>query len=230
MARKMPRKSAGDRAAAEKKEEFSLIPHATLRALYTNLLKCRRLKRRGAWRFDAALVAAATDLRANDTVVSDDDPVLRKLLGARRCFGEADAAARLHEALGAAMEDKTRNVAVVFAKDAEDEHWVAALESALRQSLPVVFVHETDLDRERPLGMAAMLAAVEPGTEMPVITVDGDDVVAAYRVAHEAIDRARRDRGPTLIECVAFKGKGLRGGDAVVKMKRYLRSKGLGVD
>jgi hypothetical protein len=52
--------------------------------------------------------------------------------------------------------------------------------------------------------------------------------VAVYRVAHEAIDRARRNRGASLIECASFRVKGLRRhGDAVVNMERYLRGKGM---
>jgi TPP-dependent pyruvate/acetoin dehydrogenase alpha subunit len=59
--------------------------------------------------------------------------------------------------------------------------------------------------------------------------VDGHDAVAVYRVAHEAIDRARRNRGATLIECASFRVKGLRGkhADAVANIERYLRGKGM---
>jgi Dehydrogenase E1 component len=48
-----------------------------------------------------------------------------------------------------------------------------------------------------------------------------------YRVAHEAVDRARRDRGPTLIECIAFRLAGRRHQDSVATMEDYLRGKGL---
>lgn len=39
----------------------------------------------------------------------------------------------------------------------------------------------------------------------PGVRVDGNDVVAVYRVAKEAIDRARRGEGPTLVECVTYR-------------------------
>jgi 2-oxoisovalerate dehydrogenase E1 component alpha subunit len=53
---------------------------------------------------------------------------------------------------------------------------------------------------------ASMESAVEDiatraaGYAMPGIIVDGADVLACYRVGKEAIDRARRGEGPTLIE------------------------------
>jgi len=68
---------------------------------------------------------------------------------------------------------------------------------------------------------------LEPGTELPRIAVDGHDAVASYRVAHEAIERARRDRGPTLMECTAFRVNGRSQQNSVAMMKAYLRAKGL---
>ena len=38
------------------------------------------------------------------------------------------------------------------------------------------------------------------GYGIPGVVVDGSDVLACYRVAREAVDRARRGDGPTLIE------------------------------
>lgn len=40
---------------------------------------------------------------------------------------------------------------------------------------------------------------------MPGVRVDGNDVLAMYQVTKEAIDRARRGEGPTLIEAVSFR-------------------------
>lgn len=40
---------------------------------------------------------------------------------------------------------------------------------------------------------------------MPGITVDGNDPIALYVAAGEAIDRARRGDGPTLLEAVTFR-------------------------
>jgi pyruvate dehydrogenase E1 component alpha subunit len=64
-----------------------------------------------------------------------------------------------------------------------------------------------------------------PTTEsslLPSISVDGNDVVAVYRVATEAIAHARKGHGPTLIDCQL-----VNPGDPLQNMKKYLMRKGL---
>jgi pyruvate dehydrogenase E1 component alpha subunit len=39
----------------------------------------------------------------------------------------------------------------------------------------------------------------------PALQVDGNDVLAVYAASREAVDRARRGDGPTLIECVTYR-------------------------
>jgi pyruvate dehydrogenase E1 component alpha subunit len=40
---------------------------------------------------------------------------------------------------------------------------------------------------------------------MPGIQVDGNDILASYAAAQEAVQRARSGGGPTLIECVTYR-------------------------
>ncbi len=40
---------------------------------------------------------------------------------------------------------------------------------------------------------------------MPGVRVDGNDILAVYRVCKEAVDRARRGEGPTLVETVTYR-------------------------
>jgi pyruvate dehydrogenase E1 component alpha subunit len=40
---------------------------------------------------------------------------------------------------------------------------------------------------------------------IPGIQVDGNDILAVYAAAQEAVDRARAGQGPTLIECVTYR-------------------------
>ena len=40
---------------------------------------------------------------------------------------------------------------------------------------------------------------------MPGIQVDGNDILAVYAAAQEAVERARSGKGPTLIECVTYR-------------------------
>lgn len=44
--------------------------------------------------------------------------------------------------------------------------------------------------------------------DMPGIRVDGTDVIAVYEVVKEAVERARKGDGPSLIECVAYRLQG----------------------
>jgi pyruvate dehydrogenase E1 component alpha subunit len=43
---------------------------------------------------------------------------------------------------------------------------------------------------------------------MPGVTVDGNDVLAVYEAATEAVNRARAGEGPTLLECKTYRWKG----------------------
>jgi TPP-dependent pyruvate/acetoin dehydrogenase alpha subunit len=115
-------------------------------------------------------------------------------------------------------------VSVVFWRDAEETLWQDTLEMAREHTLPLIMVCPAGES-----GKGAREKRLAPGTELPCIAVDGYDAVAVYRVAHEAIDRARRNRGATLIECASFRVKGQRGrhGDAVLNMERYLKGKGM---
>jgi len=40
---------------------------------------------------------------------------------------------------------------------------------------------------------------------LPGLQVDGNDVLAVYAASREAVERARADGGPTLIECVTYR-------------------------
>jgi acetoin:2,6-dichlorophenolindophenol oxidoreductase subunit alpha len=49
--------------------------------------------------------------------------------------------------------------------------------------------------------------------QMPGVTVDGNDPLAVYSAASEAIERAREGNGPTLIEALTFRFNGHNMGD-----------------
>ena len=80
---------------------------------------------------------------------------------------------------------------------------------------------------------------------IPGIQVDGNDILAVYAAAKEAVDRARAGRGPTLIECVTYRMTmhttaddpkryrteeevaEWRERDPIVRYQKYLMDKGL---
>ncbi len=49
------------------------------------------------------------------------------------------------------------------------------------------------------------IAAKAQAYGMPGVRVDGNDVLAVYRVCKEAVDRARKGGGPTLVETVTYR-------------------------
>jgi acetoin:2,6-dichlorophenolindophenol oxidoreductase subunit alpha len=83
--------------------------------------------------------------------------------------------------------------------------------------LPVVFVAENNGYAETTPVTYHMscrdIADRAAGYGMPGITVDGLDVLAVYEAAGEAIARARRGEGPSLVECKTYRYYGHFEGD-----------------
>ncbi len=75
--------------------------------------------------------------------------------------------------------------------------------------LPVIFVCENNMyATEVPFVKASKSASVAcraQGYGLPGVEVDGNDVLAVYRAAGEAVTRARSGQGPTLIECHTYR-------------------------
>ncbi|WP_050615697.1 thiamine pyrophosphate-dependent dehydrogenase E1 component subunit alpha [Bacillus testis] len=75
--------------------------------------------------------------------------------------------------------------------------------------LPVIFMCENNkyaisVPIEKQLG-CAKVSDRAIGYGMPGITVDGNDPLEVYKVTKEAVDRARKGEGPTLIETVSYR-------------------------
>src|SRR5262245_54191094 len=126
------------------------------------------------------------------------------LLGADAVVG-ANAPIASGAALAAGLLGADR-VAVCFFGDGAANQGVLleTLNLATVLKLPVVFVCENNL---WALNTSAArthsvpdVAARAAGFGLPGVIVDGQDAVAVYQTAREAVDRARRGGGPTLIE------------------------------
>ena len=144
---------------------------------------------------------------------------------------------QLSVATAAALTNKRKqnsNVVVAFTGGATTTLpcWHDALKFAAKRKLPIVFVVEnnpwpgsTHQDEEdftrkaRDYGLTG-------------ISVDGNDVVAVYRVAHESLDRVRHGDGPVLLEGKTYRTAGQRrlskgARDPLIHMERYLTAKKL---
>lgn len=75
--------------------------------------------------------------------------------------------------------------------------------------LPVIWVCENNqFAAETPVsgGLAPdNVADLAAGYGMPGAVVDGNDVLAVYTAAHEAVERARSGLGPSLLECKTWR-------------------------
>jgi pyruvate dehydrogenase E1 component alpha subunit len=82
--------------------------------------------------------------------------------------------------------------------------WHEAMNLAGVQRLPVVFILENNqFAYSTPNELEFAVDPVERAHTygFPGVTVDGNDVEAVFAASHEAVERARRGDGPTLIEC-----------------------------
>ncbi len=106
---------------------------------------------------------------------------------------------------------KTDNVAVAFFGDgaANNGAFHEGLNMASIWKLPVLFICENNqFATEVPFSYAAGNPSVGSrgaAYGIPGFTIDGNDVLEVYRVAGEAVLRARTGGGPTLIECKTYR-------------------------
>ena len=95
-----------------------------------------------------------------------------------------------------------------------------AMNLATCWKLPVVFVNENNMYGISSCTINSMcvadIADRASAYDMPGVVVDGNDVMAVYEVASEAVKRAREDKGPSLIECKTYRHRGHFEGDPCV--------------
>jgi pyruvate dehydrogenase E1 component alpha subunit len=136
------------------------------------------------------------------------DPSLG-ILGANGIVG-----AGIPIATGAALSAKLRatdQVAVCFFGDGAAAqgtfHEATNLASAF--DLPIVYICENNLyavgTRTRETRNIDDIADRGTAFGIPGVVVDGNNVVAVYEAAREAVDRARAGEGPSLVECKTYR-------------------------
>ncbi|HZO75655.1 MAG TPA: thiamine pyrophosphate-dependent dehydrogenase E1 component subunit alpha [Ktedonobacteraceae bacterium] len=120
-----------------------------------------------------------------------------------------------------ARYNKRGQVAVCFFGDgaANQGTFHESLNLASIWKLPVIYVAENNGYAESTPVTYHMscrdISERAAGYGMPGVTVDGLDVFAVYEAAHEAVARARRGEGPSLIECKTYRYFGHFEGDTV---------------
>ena len=110
--------------------------------------------------------------------------------------------------------------------------WHETLALSARRSLPIIFVVENNsrVNSARPRSGWEDFTQKAQSYGLPGITVDGNDVVAVYRVAHESLERVRQGDGPVLIEARTYRQADQTGRgepDPLTQMEEYLAAKKL---
>lgn len=165
-------------------------------------------------------------------------------------------AAQLNIGTGVALAYKMQKkpfIAMAFSGDGSTSlgFWHEALNFAGVQNLPIVYVIQNNRWAESVnINLQTKVEDLSVKAQaygFPGITVDGNDVVAVYRVAQEAIHRARTGGGPTLIECKTYRWYGhseidpakyrspeeveeWKAKDPIPRMEEYLKKKNLWSD
>jgi TPP-dependent pyruvate/acetoin dehydrogenase alpha subunit len=162
--------------------------------------------------------------------------VAQNLIGpsSRTGSGQDELYAAAGNAALAGKREDNGKVVMVFSGAAAmaSESWRQAVKIAARRSLPIIFVVENNpwggTQAKNGSGNLARKAQTDGLTS---ITVDGNDVVAVYRVAYESLERMRRGGGAVLIEAKPYRqhGQVLLNGerDPLTHMERYLTAKKL---
>ncbi|HEU97381.1 MAG TPA: thiamine pyrophosphate-dependent dehydrogenase E1 component subunit alpha [Fervidicoccus fontis] len=121
---------------------------------------------------------------------------------------------------------KSDRVAVAFFGDgaSNQQNFHEGLNLASIWRLPVVFICENNLYQiSLPYSkQQAIRSVAERGSAygVPGVEVDGQDVLAVYEVVKEAVERARKGEGPTLIEAKTYRYMGHFEGDPQVYRKK----------
>jgi len=126
---------------------------------------------------------------------------------------------------------RSTSVVVAFAERKQIKDSQGSISYAQERCLPIIYVELADRygGSHNPARRGH-----KSGTRVVTMPVDRSDVIAIYRVACEAIDKARRGAGPSLIQCVRYEprsqGKPSTGShtiDPIAYMEHYLRKKNL---
>lgn len=111
------------------------------------------------------------------------------------------------------------NVAVCFFGDgaANEGNFHEGLNFASILDLPVLFICENNQFAEGTThdyaSVSETIAERAAAYNMPGVRVDGMDVVEVYKATQEAVERAKKGEGPTLIECDTYRKYGHFEGD-----------------
>jgi TPP-dependent pyruvate/acetoin dehydrogenase alpha subunit len=240
--------------------ENPLLPHRKLRELHSLMLRCRELERKQKSRSSAreALLAATSihllpgDLLSPspaDQTAEQLAPEARKpgtsggltalsSLGARLPL--CAAVARGLQAAGSQTAGTDGLVLAFTQAGVTEPGWKASLEWAQQSQLPLLLVcadatggaRSRSGKRREPALDFASIGPFAKRLNLPVLTVDGEDAVAVYRVMQESVLRARLGGGPAVLWAVLTPLSGAapkmpRARQPIARLERYMAERNI---
>jgi hypothetical protein len=192
-------------------KQFSLVSAAAQQEMYKALATLKSARPGPASGAEVAEIAVCVALGENDPVIlacpARGARTVRRGNKAVGSNGNRLAAATI-SAVAALLADSKATALVCAGKfDAQvkaQEDYRNAFSFAARHKLPILFLVANTLT---PIGRKEMdLRTLYEEFGIPVFSVDGNDAIAAYRVATEALHNARHLRGPCVIEALKLSG------------------------
>jgi hypothetical protein len=233
--------------------ENPLLPNAKLKELYALMQRARALSKAPATapRFEAILAATLMHVEPGDFVSPPQGATVAALLAAERTTARTrkkslpanpatplPAHQRLATVAGIAQGLKLADAKrlAVFYTDAgpssarTEEGWAEALTYASGAQSPLLLVCADATGGQRISNPKAIswpsISKLAKPLRLPVLTVDGSDAVAVYRVMQESAHRARMGDGVAVIWCVLPRDRSAAT-DPIRNMQRYLTVRGL---
>ncbi len=176
------------------------------------------------------LAASSSQLNSGAEIEASDKNILSSV-------PKLDLSQAVLNRASAASSTKNGAVALTFIPSDSLAKWQKCIQLSATKKLPAIFLHYVETAEAASPSTSQKPDALIYG--VPSITVDALDPVAVYRVAYEAIVRARQLRGATLLRCILPNQPGSAPGnggdplppdspiDPLDTMERYLKSKGI---
>jgi hypothetical protein len=237
--------SSRTKSAAKNTEPFSLVPFAVQRRLYELVLRSLLLREnlglQDRVHTDFAEIGAVTALQDSDLVFPAPHSIgARVVRNSDLAAIQAELANKAHaqDSPATASQPETiltnivsqlladpKRIAVVPCMEIADPAWQNVLRFAGRHRLPILFIVPGHYAGSRK---SSDLRTINAEFGVPVITIDANDPIAAYRVATEAAHNARAGRGATVLEAASVQTRTteVNSQHPLEHLEEYMRRKG----
>jgi TPP-dependent pyruvate/acetoin dehydrogenase alpha subunit len=231
--------------------ENPLLPHRKLRELHALMLRCRELERKQKSRSvlrEAMLAATSIHLLPGDLLSGGPEDMTAVQLAPapnkqshHSLVAPASLAERLPLCAAAArgLQASSDGVVLAFLRVGDQEPgWQDALEWAQKSQLPLLLACTDATDGKEPRSRKrtaapltfSSISRLAKRIKLPVLTMDGEDAVAVYRVMQESLIRARFGGGPAVLwgvltPAVGGSSKLQRSKQPIARLESYLSAR-----